>query len=96
MTAVAEGTRDGGIPWAPVNAIFPNVKVMSEAAVTAVVINHGNGGLNRTRMKRKWYPVPVNQAGGDIQHRGVQGEKRNGHTITNQDTQKINFSHQQP
>jgi hypothetical protein len=40
MTAVAEGTRDGGIPWASVNAIFPNVTEMSEAAVTAVVINH--------------------------------------------------------
>ena len=51
MTAVAEGTRDGGISWASVNAIFPNVKVVIEAAVTAVVINHGNGELNRMRVK---------------------------------------------
>jgi hypothetical protein len=48
VTAVAEGTRDRGIPWASVNAIFPNVKVMSKAAIAAVVVNHGNGELNRT------------------------------------------------
>jgi hypothetical protein len=51
MAAFTEGTRDGGIPWASVYAIFPNVEVMSKAAIAAVVIGHGNGGLTDKKKK---------------------------------------------
>jgi hypothetical protein len=43
-TEFAERVGNRGITWAFVNAIFPNVKVMSKAAITAIVISHGNGG----------------------------------------------------
>ena len=66
MTALAEGTRDGGTRWTSVNAIFPNVTVMSKAAITAGVINHRNGGFERlegmemvTSTKRKGERRPL-------------------------------------
>jgi hypothetical protein len=45
MTALAEGTRDGGTRWTSEYTIFSNVKVTSKAAIAAGVISHGNGGL---------------------------------------------------
>jgi hypothetical protein len=52
MTAFTEGARDGGIPWASIYAIFPNVKVLSKTAIAAVVVNHEMRGLDLKR--RKW------------------------------------------
>jgi hypothetical protein len=47
MTALAEGTRDGGTRWTSVYAIFPNVTVMGKATIAAGVISHSNGGFER-------------------------------------------------
>jgi hypothetical protein len=38
MAEFAERVGNRGITWAFVNAIFPNVKVMSKAAIAAIVI----------------------------------------------------------
>jgi hypothetical protein len=66
MTALAEGTRDGGTPWASINAVFPNVKVISKAAIAAVIISHGNKVL--TGKKRE----------GGIQYQGVESQEGKG------------------
>jgi hypothetical protein len=62
VAAVAKGTRDGGIPRASVNAIFPNVKVMSKATITAVVVNHGStSGIQYQEIERRRQPVQRGQ-----------------------------------
>jgi hypothetical protein len=75
MAALAEGTRGGGTRWTSVYAIFPNVTVMSKAAIAAGVISHGNGGLERlermevvtsTRRKGERWPLIVLREGKDF------------------------------
>ena len=74
MTTLAEGTRDGGTRRTSVQAIFPNVNVMSKATIAAG-ISHGNGGLEllegmevvtSTRRKGEGRPLIVLRAGKDF------------------------------
>lgn len=63
---LAEKTGNGGVTWAPVNAVVPNVKVMGKAAIAAIVINHGNGA---------WYVSDLSRGKQSRQVTRTSGEK---------------------
>jgi hypothetical protein len=46
MTEHTESAGTGGITWTLVNAIFPYMKLLSKAAIAAIVIGHGMESLN--------------------------------------------------
>jgi len=66
MRVPAEKTGNGGVTWASVNAVFPNVKVKSTAAIAAIVINHGNG---------EWYVSDLSRGKQSRQVTRTSGEK---------------------
>ena len=62
-----------GITWAFVNAIFPNVKVISKAAVAAIVIGHRSGVL-RVELETEWASNQYQRSFDDDDEKGGEGK----------------------